>query len=107
MSDTIDLDIDLTPIEKKILSVIFLKFFFIKSPNKSKKYRAVFEDSYYTDFGAIKKDGTPYSQFKDKALGLYSNYNNYDENKKNNYYKRHNVIYPIYSADWFSKKYLW
>lgn len=83
------------------------KYFFVKSPYKSKKYRAYFADASYTDFGAIKKDGTPYSQFEDKALGLYSNYNTYDKNKKNNYYKRHSYDYPIYSADWFSKKYLW
>lgn len=80
-------------------------FIFIKSPNKLKKYRAIMMDQ-YVDFGAIKKNGTPYSQFYD-SIGLYSDYNNYDVLKKENYFKRHNRNYKKYSSDWFSKKFLW
>lgn len=77
-------------------------YHFIKSPIKTKKYRALFNDGSYVDFGA-----RFYTQYEDKALGLYSNYNNLDKKKRENYYKRHNIDYPKYSADWFSKKYLW
>jgi len=58
-------------------------------------------------FGAIKKDGTPYSQFKDKALGLYSKYDNNDKERRKRYLKRHNKKYGKYSADTLAKKYLW
>lgn len=59
-------------------------------------------------FGAIKKDGTPYNQFKDSTgLGLYSKYDHKDKDRKARYYKRHNKSYGRYSADALSKKYLW
>ena len=84
-----------------------MKFYFIKSPKPNKKYRAIFEDNTYIDFGQIKKNGIPYTQYEDKALGLYSDYNNYDKNKRNNYYKRHPKDYGTYSADYISKCFLW
>lgn len=80
-------------------------FFFIKSPIKTKKYR-VFHPGGVTDFGAIKNNGEVYSQFND-SIGLYKEYNNNNIKKRENYYKRHNIDYPEYSSDWFSKKYLW
>tara|TARA_R110000772_G_scaffold33153_4_gene80822 strand:- start:4541 stop:4759 length:219 start_codon:yes stop_codon:yes gene_type:complete len=59
-------------------------------------------------FGAIKKDGTPYSQFKDSTnLKLYSKYDTNDKERRKLYYKRHNKNYGKYSADALSKKYLW
>jgi hypothetical protein len=80
-------------------------FIFIRSPNKLKKYRVIMMDR-YVDFGAIKKDGTPYSQFRD-SIGLFSDYDNHDVARKNRYFKRHNKDYGKYSPDWFSKVYLW
>ena len=79
---------------------------FIKSPLKNKKYRAQLKDG-YVDFGAIKPDGTPYSQYRDAISNLYSKYNHLDDKRRERYYKRHSFNYPKYSADWFSKKYLW
>ena len=68
-----------------------------KSTRKNKKYM----------IDLIEKDGTPYSQFKDKALGLYSKYDNNDKERRKRYLKRHNKKYGKYSADTLAKKYLW
>jgi len=49
-----------------------------------------------------------YAQFRDKTpLKLYSKKNHLDKKRKARYYARHKKNYPRYSADWFSKKYLW
>jgi hypothetical protein len=80
---------------------------FIKSPRKDKKYRVYIDDNYYIDFGAIKKNGIPYEQFKDNVSNLYQEYSHYDEARRNRYYKRHPINYPFPSADFMSKKYLW
>src|SRR6056297_871941 len=39
-------------------------------------------------FGGIKKDGTPYEQYKDK-LGHYSAYDHGDKKRRDNYKRRH------------------
>tara|TARA_R110000782_G_scaffold233899_1_gene320061 strand:- start:348 stop:623 length:276 start_codon:yes stop_codon:yes gene_type:complete len=84
-----------------------------KSTRKNKKYMIDLIDHKTKKkirtihFGAIKKDGTPYSQFKDKALGLYSKYDTNDKARRKLYYKRHNKKYGKYSADTLAKKYLW
>ena len=84
-----------------------------KSTRKNKKYMIDLIDHKTKKkirtihFGAIKKDGTPYSQFKDKALGLYSKYDTNDKERRKLYYKRHNKKYGKYSADTLAKKYLW
>jgi len=84
-----------------------------KSTRKNKKYMIDLIDHKTKKkirtihFGAIKKDGTPYSQFKDKALGLYSKYDNNDKERRKRYLKRHNKKYGKYSADTLAKKYLW
>ena len=71
-----------------------------KSKRKDKKYAI--------DFGGIRKDGTPYPQFKDvTGLGLYTKYNTLDKEQRARYYKRHKKTYGKYSADTMSKKYLW
>tara|TARA_R110000822_G_scaffold130205_3_gene266697 strand:- start:592 stop:882 length:291 start_codon:yes stop_codon:yes gene_type:complete len=72
---------------------------------KGKKIKTV-------QFGAKKKSKegvvTPYSQFKDKTpLKLYSKYDHGDKERRTRYLKRHPVDYEKFSADWFSKKYLW
>tara|TARA_R110000772_G_scaffold64009_4_gene143122 strand:+ start:7435 stop:7713 length:279 start_codon:yes stop_codon:yes gene_type:complete len=85
-----------------------------KSTRKTKKYMIDLIDhktgkkKRTIHFGAIKKDGTPYNQFKDSTgLGLYSKYDHKDKDRKARYYKRHNKSYGRYSADALSKKYLW
>tara|TARA_R110001592_G_scaffold208565_4_gene459626 strand:- start:91 stop:369 length:279 start_codon:yes stop_codon:yes gene_type:complete len=85
-----------------------------KSPRKDKKYAMDLIDHVTNKkirtihFGGIKKDGTPYSQYKDRTpLKLYSKYDNLDKEKRKNYLKRHKKSYGKYSADTLSKKYLW
>lgn len=84
-----------------------------KSTRKTKKYMIDLIDhktgkkKRTIHFGAIKKDGTPYSQYKDTALGLYSKYDTLDKDRRARYYKRHKKNYGKYSADALSKKYLW
>ena len=72
-----------------------------------KKYKVVvFQDGKKiktTQFGDRR-----YGHFRDKTpLKLYSHLDTLDRQKKKNYYARHNKTYPKYSADYFSKKYLW
>jgi len=72
-----------------------------------KKYRAVVylkgKKIKTTQFGA-----KGMAQFRDKTpLKLYSHLDSNDRKRKKAYYARHNKTYPKYSADWYSKKYLW
>jgi hypothetical protein len=85
-----------------------------KSTRKSKKYMIDLIDHRTKKkittihFGAIKPDGTPYPQFKDRTgLGLYSKYDHNDKERRARYYKRHKKKYGKYSADTLAKKYLW
>lgn len=85
-----------------------------KSTRKNKKYMIDLVDhktgkkKRSIHFGAIKKDGTPYAQFKDSTgLGLYSKYDHNDKDRKASYYKRHKRKFGRYSADTLAKKYLW
>ena len=85
-----------------------------KSTRKTKKYMIDLIDhktgkkKRTIHFGAIKKDGTPYNQFKDSTgLGLYSKYDHGDKERRTRYLKRHKKDYGKLSADYFSKKYLW
>lgn len=84
-----------------------------KSTRKNKKYMIDLIDHKTKKkirtihFGAIKKDGTPYAQYKDTALGLYSKYDHNDKDRRARYYKRHKKKYGKYSADALSKRYLW
>lgn len=78
------------------------------SHNKKKKYDAVFDDGHIVSFGAIRPDGTPYEQYKDSTpLKKFSKYDHYDLKRRELYYKRHKINYPKFSADWFSKTFLW
>ena len=80
---------------------------FEKSSNKNKKYDAILKDSE----GQIKKvsfGSINYQHYKDTTpLKLYSNLDHLDKKRKDLYYKRHNINYPKYSSDYFSKTYLW
>jgi len=71
------------------------------STRKHKKYDVFIKDKYLLSFGDNR-----YGQYKDK-IGHYSSKDSLDLKKLNAYYKRHNKKYPIHSADWFSKKFLW
>ena len=87
---------------------------FRKSTNKLKKYDAILENNknkkiVIVSFGAIKPDGTPYSQYKDRTpLKLYSKYDHNDEKRRERYLKRHSKdINKPYSKSWLSKVFLW
>lgn len=71
-----------------------------------KKYNAIIEENNKQKkipFGDVR-----YEHFKDSTpLKLYSHLDHNDLKRRENYYKRHNKNYPKFSADYFSKKYLW
>ena len=71
---------------------------------QSKKDNSIYKFVY---FGGIRSGGLPYSQYKDRVLGIYSMYNNLDKAKRANYHKRHSDKGIDYSPNYFSKKYLW
>lgn len=79
---------------------------FEKSHLENKKYNAILDDN-----GTIKKIpfGSRYHQhFKDTTgLNLYSHLDHNDELRKKRYFARHKKNYPKFSADYFSKRYLW
>lgn len=82
-------------------------FDFRKSIKKNKKYDVFKDGNYIASFGGIHNDGTPYTQFTDR-IGAFSDYNNYDDNKRRNYKKRHEKDrHNKYSAGWFSDIFLW
>ena len=90
----------------------FVKF--IKSKNKLKKYSAILQNKktkkeVKVDFGAIKPNGTPYSQYKDRTgLKIYSSYDNNDKTRMERYKKRHrNDNLNEYSPGYFAWKFLW
>jgi hypothetical protein len=79
------------------------RFIFKKSTRKHKKYD-VFDkktNKYLISFGDDR-----YSQYKDK-IGLYKDKDHNDKSRRQLYYKRHGREAEIYSAKWFSHKYLW
>jgi len=83
--------------------------FMFTSPSRraNKKYDAYdLKGNYIVSFGALKKNGEPYDQFHDR-IGAYEKYDHLDKKRRANYYKRHKKNYPRYSADWFSKEFLW
>lgn len=86
------------------------RFTFRRSLRKDKKYDVVFDDGSYISFGAIKRNGEPYQQFKDSTpLKLFSAYDHGDKERRLRYYARHGSMESAkpYSPDWFSKRYLW
>ena len=81
--------------------------FFAPSRRKLKKYDVFYtkDNKYITSFGAIRKNGVPYEQFKDK-IGRYSKYDHKDPKRKKSYYARHGKATPL-SAKFFSHRFLW
>lgn len=87
-----------------------VSFTFRVSKRKGKKYDALLSDGSIVSFGAIKRDGTPYDQFKDQTgLKMYSSYDHNDPKRRERYYKRHGdpSLMKPYTAGWFSAHYLW
>ena len=75
----------------------------VKSTRKHKKYMAIFKDKRATvHFGDNR-----YQQYKDSTpLKLYSGLNHGDKERRKRYYQRHGKA-VLYSAKYFSHKYLW
>ena len=87
-----------------------VKYKLYKSTRKTKKYKVeIFEKGKKiktVHFGGVRKNGVPYGQFKDTALGLYSKYDHGDKKRRARYFKRHGKAIK-HSAKYFSHKYLW
>ena len=74
-----------------------------KSKVKHKKYTAILKDGKKVHFGDNR-----YEQYKDSTpLKAYKHKDHNDEKRKQNYYARHGKEAKVYSAKWFSHKYLW
>jgi len=79
-----------------------MSYVIMKSTRKHKKYMAVFKDK------TIHFGDNRYEQYKDSTkLQLFAHLNHSDRKRKNNYYSRHGKEAKLYSAKWFSHKYLW
>jgi hypothetical protein len=83
---------------------------FVKSPVKNKKYRAIFDNGEFTDFGDDR-----YQQYYDR-IGLYSHLDHLDDKRRLSYIKRHLGLknkdgsYSVShtrSPAYLSLKYLW
>lgn len=92
-----------------------MKYEFKKSTRKGKKYMVKVGDK-WIHFGAI-VNGVPMEQFKDSTgLGLYSNYDHKDKERRKRYLARAKGIKDKQgnltwnnpeSANYFSIKFLW
>lgn len=80
-------------------------FRFFISQRKYKKYRV---DIFYKNkfVKSVHFGDRRYEHYNDQ-IGLYSDLDHNDMERLQAYYKRHKKNYPEFSADWFSKKYLW
>lgn len=74
---------------------------FKKSTRKNKKYDVYKNNVYLVSFGDNR-----YEQYFDK-IGLYSNKDHNDKERRRLYYTRHGKIAEKETAKWFSHKYLW
>jgi len=86
----------------------FVKF--EKSNRKGKKYNAVIKNKKTGREKKIPFGQLGYQHYKDNTgLGLYSNLNHNDSTRRKSYKARHSVyIKPnMYSAGYFSMRYLW
>jgi hypothetical protein len=81
-------------------------FKFFISQRRYKKYRV---DIYTKNNKFVKSvhfGDKRYQHYEDK-IGLYGDLDHNDMERLQLYYKRHKKNYPEFSADFFSKKYLW
>ena len=84
-----------------------VRFEWSKGSNK-KKYKVVIYDIDGKKRKTVNFGSAPNNQYRDTTpLKLYTNKNHNDKKKRKAYFARHKINYPKYSADWFSKKYLW
>ena len=74
---------------------------FYISKAKNKKYAAVIDGKKTINFGDKR-----YEQYNDK-LGVYKKLNHNDEKRKKAYYSRHGETNDIFSAKFYSNKFLW
>ena len=73
------------------------------SPVKTKKYRVILSNGKKVDFGSSRHE-----QYRDSTpLKVYQHLDHRDTRRKELYYLRHKIDYPIYTADWLSKTFLW
>lgn len=73
------------------------------SPVKTKKYRVILSNGKKIDFGSSR-----HQQYRDSTpLKAFQHLDHNDKRRRELYYVRHKIDYPIYTADWLSKKYLW
>lgn len=74
------------------------------STRKYKKYRALFKDGR----PSVHFGDNRYQQYKDHtSLKLYSHLDHGDKQRRERYYQRHGRKARLYSAKYFSHKYLW
>ena len=84
------------------------KLKFEKSDKTYKKYKVTFTDPDTKRDKTVHFGDSRYEQFHDSTpLKLYKHLDHNDKKRRDLYYQRHPTDYPKYSADWFSKKYLW
>ena len=76
-----------------------------KSTRVHKKYMAVFSDGRRP---TVHFGDNRYQQYRDSTpLKLYTRLNHNDEKRRKAYYDRHGAAATMYSAKWFSHKFLW
>ena len=62
----------------------------------------------HVPFGGKHLDGTPYEQFRDRALGFYARYDHGDRERRARYRARHlGEDRAKFSSGWASWKFLW
>ncbi len=62
----------------------------------------------HVPFGGKYPDGTPYEQYRDRALGYYAKYDHGDRTRRARYRKRHEgEDRDKFSSGWASWKFLW
>ena len=91
---------------------------FEPSKTKGKKYDAILTAYHVSPgtapierrvpFGAMRKDGTPYPQYKDR-IGLYSAYDHGNQDRRRRYIARHKKDEKagMFSPGYFSLYFLW
>ena len=78
-----------------------------KATAKNKKYSAYLKNKKTGKIKKINFGDIRYEHYYDK-LGLYSHLNHLDKKRRRNYIKRHSVnSFKPYSANYFSKFFLW
>ena len=80
---------------------------FERSSRPTKKYAAILKSKSTGRLVTIHFGATGYSQYKDRALGLYSSSDHGDKTRRANYHARHaSDINKLYRPSYFSLKYL-